>query len=344
MLLSAVAMLVGVLPAAAVNGTVWTTLPSMPTARYGPASAAAPCPPGQTGTCVYAVGGFTSAESGTLESYNRLTNAWSTLASLITPRHFLASAAAPCPAGQTGTCVYAVGGAIGSTPTTTVESYNPATNAWSTVTSMNVARLGHGAAAAPCPLGQTGTCVYAVGGNDPGSVEAYNPATNAWSTVSPIAPRGELAAAAAPCPRGQSGICVYAVGGFASGVTGRVESYNPATNAWSPVASLPTPRTLLAATATSCPPGQSGVCVYAVGGAVAGSAAVRTMESYNPATNAWTTLPSMPTARSALAAAAAQCPPGSTGNCVYAIGGSNGSTPVGALEALDPPEVRRGLE
>jgi hypothetical protein len=71
--LTVLGALVGAMPALAVNGAVWTTLPSLPTARFALAGAAAPCPAGQTGTCVYAVGGNNAA--ATVEAYNSATNA-----------------------------------------------------------------------------------------------------------------------------------------------------------------------------------------------------------------------------------------------------------------------------
>ncbi|MFI8965848.1 Kelch repeat-containing protein [Streptomyces sp. NPDC053493] len=337
-------VLLGVLPAAATNGTVWTTLPSTPTVRWGLAAAAAPCPVGQTGTCVYSVGGNSGGTStGTTESYNRLTNAWSTVSPLSVPRRRLAAAAAPCPVGQSGTCVYSVGGLNTADATVaTVESYNPATNAWSSLPAMPTPRAALASTAGPCPLGQAGTCVYAIGGNtgtaNVATVESYNPVTNAWSTLPPLsAPRIFLAAATAPCPAGQSGTCVYATGGNnGTANVATVESYNPATNAWSPVTALPGPRSDLAAAAAPCPVGQAGTCVYAVGGSAPG--ATGTVESYNPASNVWTTLPAMPTPRLALGAATTVCPPGQTGTCVYAVGGlAAGGAPTGTLEALDPP-------
>ncbi|MFI8105937.1 Kelch repeat-containing protein [Streptomyces sp. NPDC086023] len=353
--LAAAAVLAGMLPAAASNGTIWTTLPNMPTARNSPASAAAPCPPGQTGTCVYTVGGYDgTSDVGIVESYNRLTNAWSTLPPLPSRRSGVAAAAAPCPSGQTGTCIYAVGGAVRIGPDyqylRVVESYNPVTNAWSTVAPLTTNRGSPGVATAPCPVGQTGTCVYAIGGYGPGglaSAESYNPANNSWSTIRPMnVPRHSLGAAAAACPPGQTGTCIYAVGGmvgFTNAITGAVESYNPATNAWSPVASIPTARASSGVTATACPPGQSGTCVYVVGGGT--PEIVGNVDSYNPATNAWTALPSLPRPRHRLAAAATTCPPGMIGSCVYASGGSlTSSDATATFEALDPPDAVRAAE
>ncbi|MFG2873824.1 hypothetical protein ACGFYU_02200 [Streptomyces sp. NPDC048337] len=50
--LAALGILAVVLPAAAVNGTVWTTLTAMPTPRFTLAATAIHCPPGMTGTCL----------------------------------------------------------------------------------------------------------------------------------------------------------------------------------------------------------------------------------------------------------------------------------------------------
>lgn len=347
--LAAVAVLVGMLPAAATNGTIWTTLPSMPTPRDGLGSAVAPCPPGQSGTCVYSMGGSNNTgDLATAESYNRLTNAWSTLPSMPTRRNDTAAVAAPCPPGQSGTCVYVIGGRITvfadgelDILQSVVESYNPVTNAWSTVSPLRTARRNLAAAAAPCPPGQGGTCIYAVGGNDNSgflnTAEVYNPANNSWSTVAAVPTRRmSLAAAAAACPPGQSGTCVYAVGGLNSAnYSSTVESYNPATNSWSPVASLPGARMDIAMAATTCPPGQNGTCLYAVGG-FNQNGNLGTVQSYNPASNLWTDLPPLPTPRSGAAAAAMPCPVGVAGNCVYTSGGFTGAF-TGALEALDPP-------
>ena len=357
-LLAVAAVLAGVLPAAATNGTVWTTLPSLATARDFLGSATAPCPPAQTGTCVYVMGGrdslgdaeTPSTVTGRTESYNRITNAWSTVRPMPTPRWGFGAASAPCPPGQTGTCVYTIGGftsfaLVGEDlPVATVESYNPVTNTWSTVAALPAPRGFLAAAAAPCPTGQSGTCVYAMGGNDGDNVVntayAYNPVTNGWTQVAPLpTPRHAFAAAAATCPPGQSGTCVYAMGGLDSDVTvlSSVRSYNPVTNGWTQVAPLPTARYLLAAAAAPCPPGQTGTCVYAVGGRGTTFNVQGEVESFNAVGDTWTTLPSLPTPRSHLAAAATQCPPGQGGMCVYAAGGSTSNGLLGTVEALDPP-------
>ncbi|MBT2449209.1 hypothetical protein J7F03_19340 [Streptomyces sp. ISL-43] len=64
------------------------------------------------------------------------------------------------------------------------------------------------------------------------------------------------------------------------------------------------------------------------------------MESYNPASNAWTDLPPVPAPRYLLAASDMPCPVGVAGNCVYPSGGVTAAGEFsGSLEALDPPDA-----
>ena len=78
--------------------------------------------------------------------------------------------------------LYAVGG-YGAGALSSVERYDPATNAWEAVAPMATARC-HLAVAV------LDGKVYAVGGfsgGDLSSVERYDPATNAWQVVAPMA-------------------------------------------------------------------------------------------------------------------------------------------------------------
>jgi hypothetical protein len=61
-LLTVMSALGGALPASGTD-LVWVTLPPMPTPR-APGAAAAPCPAGQTGTCIYAIDGFFQTPAG----------------------------------------------------------------------------------------------------------------------------------------------------------------------------------------------------------------------------------------------------------------------------------------
>jgi hypothetical protein len=327
---------------------VWQTLPSTPTARVNLAAATAPCPAARHRTCVYAIGGSIGALSyvNTVEAYSPAANTWATLPPMPTARSSLAGAAAPCPRVRHRTCVYAIGGYdLASIALNTVEAYSPATNTWATLPPMPTARRDLAAATAPCPGARHRTCVYAIGGSTNGgtlavnTVEAYSPATNSWATL-PSLPtaRPNMTAATAPCPGARNRTCVYAIGGSTNGGTlavNTVEAYSPATNSWATLPPMPTARSYLAGAAAPCPGARNRTCVYAIGGSTNGAtSAVNTVEAYSPATNTWATLPSMPTARSYLAGAAAPCPATRNHACVYAIDGYTGNRTVNTVEAF----------
>jgi N-acetylneuraminic acid mutarotase len=139
----------------------------------------------------------------------------------------------------------------------------------------------------------------------------YDPATDTWKALAPM-----------PTKRGAAGAAVvngkiYVVGGANSlpGVTengihprrphnvlATVEEYDPATNSWRARRSMLLARNHHATAAV-------GNKVYAIGGRVGGayitgaSNNVDLVEAYDPATDLWTPMDRMPTARSAMSAA-----------------------------------------
>ncbi|MEU1177336.1 kelch repeat-containing protein [Streptomyces sp. NPDC005820] len=214
-----------------------------------------------------------------------------------------------------------------------------AQGAWLTLEDLGTPRSRLAAATAPCPGGGAGhkgerSCVYAIGGtvdgtNGVSTVQAYDPATNTWLTVASLTtPRRDLAAATAPCPGsrgehhgtgGQGDIGGQNNGGGqgnnnASGNTGDHRDDRDAT------------------------------CVYAIGGSTNGTTPLDTVEAYNPATNTWSSVTRLNTARTDLAGTAAPCPrnaPGLKGICVYAIGGTGGNGAVlGSVEVYSPEKNR----
>lgn len=334
----------------------WLTTAPLPAARTNIAGATAACPSGVaglSGTCVYAIGGMTG---NTVEAFSPATNRWVALPPLPVPRTRVAATTAPCPglAGLFGNCVYALGGGNDTSAVATVEAYSPATNRWVSLPPLPNARAYMAAGTAPCPpgvTGLTGTCVYASGGsvglNLAGStnmVEAYSPATNRWATLRSLpTSHGAGAGAAVPCPHAvlsQQQTCVYVAGGFPGPAQPeenhrKVEAYYPGANVWATLPSLLTIRTLLAGAAAPCPARPAETCFYTFGGTASG-VPLDTVESYNPLDNVWSTLPSLPTARSSLAGATAPCPANLNRTCVYAIGGTDaGGNPVPTVEAFD---------
>jgi hypothetical protein len=103
-----------------------------------------------------------------------------------------------------------------------------------------------------------------------------------------------------------------------------VEEYNPVSNMWSlPKERMPTARSGGAS-------GTDGRRIYAAGGEVTTTelvAAFRAVEAYDPVTNSWMTLPSMPMPRHGLAGAV-------IGNRFHLVSGMIQS--AGALSFLDP--------
>jgi N-acetylneuraminic acid mutarotase len=158
-----------------------------------------------------------------------------------------------------------------------------------------------------------------------GTTEVYDPATNKWESRSPMS---------VPRNHAFSGVVngrIYVIGGrtghafiLSATNTDVVEEYNPASNMWSiPKERMPTARSGGAS-------GTDGRRIYVAGGEVTTTelvAAFRAVEAYDPATNSWITLPSMPMPRHGLAGAV-------IGNRFHLVSGMIQS--AGALTFLDP--------
>jgi N-acetylneuraminic acid mutarotase len=124
-----------------------------------------------------------------------------------------------------------------------------------------------------------------------GTNEVYDPATNTWEK------RRDM-----PTPRNHAAIGavngkIYVIGGrHGNAFIGRasntdvVEGYDPATDQWGPLLTrMPTPRSALAW-------GTYKGKIYVAGGELQNArmaAAFRAVEAYDPATNSWSTLPSL---------------------------------------------------
>jgi N-acetylneuraminic acid mutarotase len=160
-----------------------------------------------------------------------------------------------------------------------------------------------------------------------GTVEEYDPATNTWHTGRmPMAvPRNHAVGAAV---NGR----IYVIGGRAGGafITGPssnidvVEEYDPATDAWSFKTRAPTARSAMAAAVLDSR-------IYISGGEFQDArmmATFRAFEAYDPAKNAWSTLPSMPTSRHGLAA-------GVEGRRIHMVSGDVQSALSGAHSHVD---------
>ena len=154
-----------------------------------------------------------------------------------------------------------------------------------------------------------------------GAVEEYDPATNSWRSR-----------AALPTPRNHAtaGVVngkVYVIGGRVGGAfvssgssnVGVVEEYDPAADLWgAPKARMPSARSAIAS-------GVLGGRIYVTGGEGQDDRSMftfRALEAYDPATNTWAALPSMPVSRHGLAG-------GVVGNRLHMVSGDVQSAGTG---------------
>ena len=112
---------------------------------------------------------------------------------------------------------------------------------------------------------------------------------------------------------------LYAMGGWSDGAcVATAERYDPATNTWTPIASMASARRSFAAAAM-------GGFLYVTGGYGAGGG-LRSCERYDPASNAWSRIADLPEPRWEHALAC-------LGGSLYAVGGSTAS---GAFSTSPP--------
>ena len=189
--------------------------------------------------------------------------------------------------------------------------YDPATDAWKALAPMPTRR---GAANAAV----VGVKIYVIGGavaagtatsvhpasphKSTGTVEEYDPASNTWRERAPMPlPRNHAVAAAV---NGK----IYVIGGRVGGAfitsgssnVDVVEEYDPARDAWGP------PRAKMPSARSAMTSGVFGGRILVTGGEGQDAQRMwtfRALEAYDPAANAWSTLPSLPVPRHGLAGA-----------------------------------------
>ena len=216
--------------------------------------------------------------------------------------------------------------------------YDPAADTWKALAPVPTKRGSPVAAVA-------GDKIYVIGGatTPPGSketvvhptrphvsvatVEEYDPATNTWrQRTSMPTPRNH---ATAGVVNGK----IYVIGGRVGGAfitsgssnADVVEEYDPATDAWgSPRAKMPSARSAMASSVY-------GGRIYVTGGEGQNAQMMytfRSLEAYDPASNSWSVLPSMPVSRHGLAGAV-------VGNRLHMVSGDVQSAGTGVQVHTD---------
>jgi N-acetylneuraminic acid mutarotase len=191
--------------------------------------------------------------------------------------------------------------------------YDPATDTWKALAPLPTKRGSPVAAVvgdklyiiggATTPPGSKETAVHPARPHvSVGTVEEYDPATNTWRSRTSM-----------PTPRNHATTGVvnnklYVIGGRVGGAfitagssnVDVVEEYDPAADAWgSPRAKMPSVRSAMAS-------GVYGGRIFVTGGEGQDSQRMytfRALEAYDPASNRWSVLPSMPVSRHGLAGA-----------------------------------------
>jgi N-acetylneuraminic acid mutarotase len=290
---------------------------------------------------LYVIGGWGDGKArGVNYEYDPATDKWTKKQPMPRPAHHAALAAVN---GK----IYAFGGFVAPAntaiplgaawePIADAYEFNPATDSWKPLAPLPGKR---GAAIAA----EVGGKIYVIGGATtmegdkapfftafgPSKVlstnDVYDPATNKWESRNPMS---------VPRNHAFSGVVngkIYVIGGrtghgfiLSATNTDVVEAYDPASNTWSmPKERMPTARSGGAS-------GTDGRRIYVAGGEVTTTelvGAFRAVEAYDPATNSWMAMPSMPMPRHGVAGAVIN-------NRFHLVSGMIQS--AGAMSFLDP--------
>ena len=290
---------------------------------------------------LYVIGGWGDGKArGANYEYDPATDGWTKKQPMPRPAHHAALTAVN---GK----IYAFGGFVAPAntaiplgaawePIADAYEFNPATDSWKPLAPLPGKRGSAIAAEAGGKIYVIGGATTMEGSKDPfftafgparvlGTNQVYDPATNTWESRNSMS---------VPRNHAFSGVVngkIYVIGGrtghgfiLSATNTDVVEEYDPASDMWSlPKERMPTARSGGAS-------GSDGRRIYVAGGEVTTTelvAAFRAVEAYDPVTNSWTTLPSMPMPRHGAAG-------GVIGNRFHLVSGMIQS--AGALTFLDP--------
>jgi N-acetylneuraminic acid mutarotase len=273
---------------------------------------------------IYVLGGINDKEEplSTVEVYNPANNDWTSKMSMLIPRSGFATAVY-------GGKIYVFGGNISSGFVGNAEVYDPESNSWATVASMPTPR-------AYLSANVVGDKIYLIGGEkysstspyhvETGINECYDPVTDTWTTRTAL-PTGVYSFGSAVADNK-----IYIIGGakqdHSSSLTlvGNNQVYNPESDNWSILQSVPQTTVHGAAAATQGV--SSPAAIYFVGGVTFNVYSNKTF-AFMLSNNTWKTVEDMPTARSRLGLVAVD-------DVLYAIGGFDGANWLGTVEQYTP--------
>ncbi|XP_042229735.1 kelch-like protein 17 isoform X2 [Homarus americanus] len=194
-----------------------------------------------------------------------------------------------------------------------VECYNPRTDRWMPVASMNYRRSRAG-------VTSLGRYLYVMGGYDGAcdlsSAEMYNPALNKWLNITSMGTKRSCLGI------GTTNGLIYCVGGYdGASCLSSVERYDPLTGCWTSCPAMATRRRY-------CRVALLDNCIYALGGFDSTNYQC-TVERLDPRVGKWMSVPPMMSRRSSCGAAI-------LGGMLYCIGGNDGTMCMSSAERFNP--------
>lgn len=288
----------------------WQAIAPMPTATYSHGSAA-------LGGNVYLVGG--AVGSGALDTARRFdpsTGTYSSLAALPASRRWLRLVVV-------NDTLYALGGSPDPVASGRTWKYNVGSDTWTEVASMGTARSNFAGAA-------TGGKIYVFGGDDNGwrisNAEVYDPVADTWSSIAGVPAPIYRTASSAIAYGGK--VYIFGGNGGAGQTSGdyidEVLQYDPVTDTYSVVSTIPTP-------VCNHTAALNGSKVYVCGGSTAGGT-TNAVQVYDLDADTWSVESSMINKRGEFGGAICA-------GALYAFGGS-GTAIMADAEKLDlvPPD------
>src|SRR5487761_1412139 len=303
-------------------GSSWSGIAAYPAGIVNNAVATDP----QTGQ-VYSVGGQTrlalpGQATGDCPGYGLTASsyvydppakAWAAIAPLPQPLE------SPSAAFLDGTLYVAGGFNCDDVPSTAVYAYTPGANTWAQVASLPTGAVAPGIAVLDGQLYVVGGCTYWACRftAESQAVYRYDPATGRWSKLASYPVYGGVSFGACAGIDGE----VVCAGGLGVGIQNLLDStylYNPASNTWTQGAPMPYPNYQMAYTGSGGQLQVAGGLTTATPSSDAEGTVISQASDYNPASNTWTALPSLPAPEW-----------GGGGACgMYVVGGVSSSGPA----------------
>jgi N-acetylneuraminic acid mutarotase len=285
----------------------WTTMERMPTARCGLGVAV-------VNNKIYAIGGVGGIHGNydNNEEYNPVADAWTTKKPMPTPRGEFAIAVFQDK-------IYVIGGSIKAGQWTTeltdvTEVYDPATDTWTTKTSMPIPKGGLSASVVDGKI-------YLIGGftqsvthgtlQTSNETLVYDPIADSWTTKKPMPTATVYCATAAVDDK------IYVISGtsqaYSDNLLNLTQIYDPNTDTWSQGAPIPT--AVQQATAGATTGVEAPKAIYVIGGFTGFYWPMNLTQVYHPETDTWSFGADMPTPLYNLGVAVVK-------DQLYAIGGN----------------------